>query len=114
MKNSIPFLFAVVFCAAAATGCISRHETIHRDVERIKVQFENETAGRIFYEKLSRMPDMNHQESNVSFGIPLVLDYERKVVSDNNDKFNRAIRECDVNGDGMITVVEAKIFSGRP
>jgi hypothetical protein len=87
---------------------------VHRGAERVKVQFENEAAGRIFYEKLSRMPNGEQRESKTEFSIPIIFDYEYKVVMDNNDRFNRAVRECDTNGDGIITETEAKIFAARP
>ena len=50
MKTTLlPLLLAA---AGLPTGCIHHHETVYRDVERVKVEFENDTAGRLFYEAL--------------------------------------------------------------
>ena len=114
MNRSILSLSVIVACAGLSAGCVSQHSTVHKGVERARVQFENEAAGRIFYEKLSKMPESDHKESRTEFSIPIVFDYERKVITDGNEKFNDAVRQCDTNNDGNITEVEAKIFAGRP
>jgi len=114
MKNQLKPLLCAAACVVAATGCIHHTSVVHRSMERVRVEFENETAGRIFYEKLSKMPQKERQESRTSLDVPFVFGYERKVISDNNDVFNQAVHECDANGDGKITEVEARIFAGRP
>ena len=114
MKKLLWKLSAVLACAALAGGCINRHTTVHNDVERVRVQFENEAAGRIFFEKLSKLPTLDHKESRTAVCIPIILDYERRVVTDDSEKFNQAVRQCDTNGDGMITETEARIFAARP
>lgn len=50
-----PGLTALLLTALAAlgAGCISTKETVYREEARLKVEFENDTAGRLFYEAVS-------------------------------------------------------------
>lgn len=93
-------------------GCISHEETVYRDSSRLKVDFENDAAGRIFYETLSlekSNPDARMAKTSVS--IPVVFEHNKKVVSGENEHFNNAVRRCDTNQDGKITEQEARIFA---
>ena len=56
MKYTLSILSAAVVAAFLTTGCIHTHETVVRDEPRVSVSFENEVAGRVFYETLSKMP----------------------------------------------------------
>jgi hypothetical protein len=100
---------AVLFLA----GCIDHSETTYRDSERVKVQFETEKAGRIFYEALSKMPYHSTTESHTEVSIPVVFENKYTVKSGENDKFNEAVRRCDTNKDGVITEAEADIFASQ-
>lgn len=103
-----------VLAALLATGCIHTHETVYKDVARVPVEFENEAAGRVFYEALSRRPHSgDRQESRTEVSVPLVFSNEQKVVRGPNEAFNRAVAEADTNKDGRITETEARIFSGN-
>ena len=100
--------------AALNTGCISTEQTVYHDQERVKIEFENDTAGRLFYEALSKQ--QNHRgrtESKSEVSIPVVFDHKRRVVEGESVAFNRAVRHCDTNGDGRITELEARIFAER-
>ncbi len=78
----------------------------------MKVQFENETAARIFYEALSKAPGYeNRSETTTKFEIPVLFHHTRHVVSGSNGAFNRAVERCDTNRDGRITELEAKIYA---
>jgi len=99
-----------VLCLA---GCIHHSETTYRDSERVKVQFESEKAGRIFYEALSKMPFTGRSESNTDVFIPLVFENQNTVKSGENEKFNKAVRRCDTNKDDVITESEAEIFASQ-
>ncbi len=102
-----------VLVAALSAGCIHTERSEVRDESRIPVDFENETAGRIFFEALSRQPNSGKQEESVSkVSLPIVFSNEHRVVRGPNIAFNRAVQECDTNRDGRITETEARIWSG--
>ena len=93
-------------------GCISHEETVYRDTTRVKVEFENDAAARLFYETLSRAPDHHSRtESKTEVSIPVVFDHKQKVVDGTSRKFNEAVAICDSNKDGRITELEAKIYA---
>lgn len=114
MNKSIakPMLAAV--CGLVLAGCITHKSTVVRDVPRTNVVFENDTAARVFYEALSKMPQAKYQsESTTEINIPVIFENERHVVTGPNAAFNAAVAECDSNHDGKITELEAKIFAQR-
>jgi hypothetical protein len=98
--------------AVLAGGCISHNETVTKDVDRRKVEFENESAARIFYEAISHVPNQGTKNEETSkFEIPVVFQYHKHVVSGPNGAFNDAVERCDTNKDGRISETEAKIFA---
>jgi hypothetical protein len=99
--------------ALCLAGCIGHSETRYHDVERVKVQFESEKAGRIFYEALSKMPFHDTVESHTEVSIPVVFDNKYTIKSGENEKFNVAVLRCDSNKDGLITETEAEIFASQ-
>lgn len=106
-------LGSLVLIGWAVTGCIHTNETVVRDEARVRIEFENDAAGRIFYETLSRIQgaeDKTVSRSEVS--LPVVFRHERKVVHGPNRGFNDAVRRCDTNADRRITETEARIFAG--
>jgi hypothetical protein len=103
-------VLGALFCMA---GCIDHSETVYRNPERVKVQFESEKAGRIFYEALSKMPFQGATESHTEISIPVVFNNKTTVKSGESEKFNEAVRRCDTNKDGVITEAEAEIFAGQ-
>lgn len=109
-----PPIVTSLLCGAGlvlSSGCIHHRETVYRDVERARVEFENDTAARIFYETLESQPNRSRGESNTEVKLPLVFEHERKVVSGRNSAFNDAVAACDTNKDGRVTEVEARIFA---
>lgn len=111
-------LLVIPFAATTAllvSGCISHEETVYRDEPRAKVEFENDTAGRLFYETLSKSPkDGRHSESSTEVSLPIIFEHKQKVVGGENVAFNDAVRRCDTNADGRITEQEARIFANQP
>lgn len=106
-------LGSLVLVVWAGTGCIHTNETVVKDEARLPVEFENDTAGRLFYETLSRIQgsgDKTVTRSEVS--LPVVFSHERKTVQGPNVGFNDAVRRCDTNVDRRITESEARIFAG--
>jgi hypothetical protein len=95
-------------------GCITHEETVYKDSERSPVHFENDTAARYFYEKLSRSPaKRSGTESRTEVKVPFVFKDERKVVAGSNTAFNKAVVKCDTDRDGTITEQEARIFASN-
>ncbi|MBM3834638.1 MAG: hypothetical protein FJ403_15470 [Verrucomicrobia bacterium] len=81
-------------------------------MERVKVEFENDAAGRIFYEALSKSHGSPPRtESNTEFELPIVFEHKRRVISGPNTTFNEGVEVCDTNKDGRITEPEARIFA---
>lgn len=114
MKATLPILSAAVVAACLTTGCIHTHETVVRDEPRVSVSFENEAAGRVFYETLSRMPGSgSRRENSTSVEIPIVFEHSIKTVRGPNTAFNEAVSRADTNRDGKITETEANIFAGQ-
>ena len=114
MKKNAIRLITLTTCALALAGCITSKETEVRDVERAKVEFENEAAGRVFYEALSKMKDSgSRNETCTKVELPIIFTREYRVVRGSNGKFNEAVARCDTNKDGRITEAEAKIFAAQ-
>jgi hypothetical protein len=103
---------ALLSTVVLTSGCISSNRTTYREEGRAKVEFENDTAGRMFYETLSRMRGKRDKnESHTEVSIPIVFERKVTVVEGESYVFNEAVQRCDTNHDGKITEVEARIFS---
>jgi len=117
MKNTLNTVnrhcLALAALGVLLTGCITHQSVVYRDVERVKVEFENDTAARLFYETLNRNPGGRHSEDTTRINIPIVFEHEQKVVPGPNVKFNDAVAVCDANKDGRITELEARIFANQ-
>ncbi len=99
-------------CALLLAGCITHESNVTRDAARTSVEFENDSAARIFYEALSHGACRDSQgEATTKFEVPVVFEYKRHVVTGPNAAFNRAVELCDTNHDGKITEAEAKILA---
>jgi hypothetical protein len=112
MKHSLrlnPALFLVIL-AGTLSGCISSRSTSYSDIERVKVTFASERAGRLFYETLSKISTPNREESTNEVSL-ILINFERKTVTGPNYYFNEAVARCDTDKDGTITDEEAQIFS---
>jgi hypothetical protein len=104
---------AVLLAALVAPGCIHTDETVIKDDARRPVEFENDTAARVFYEALSKIPGAGQKtESHTEVSIPVVFSHERKTLRGPNAAFNDAVMRCDTNQDARITESEARIFAG--
>ena len=112
LQNLLPAILGTA--ALLSTGCISHDETIVKDVERVPVSFENDTAGRLFYETLSRTSFRHgRHEDSTKVQIPIVFEHKVRTVTGEGAAFNEAVGRCDTNRDGKITELEAKIFSDQ-
>ena len=112
MINKRLLFTALSLSVVIVTGCISHEETVYRDAERKAVEFENDSAARIFYEALSKTSaNGGRTEVKTEVSLPVVFDHKKKVVSGPNVAFNEAVILCDTNKDGRITEAEARIFA---
>ena len=110
MKTAIP-LCLLAAAWLAGSGCISTERTTYRDAERLKVTFENEAAGRMFYEAMSKPESrVKRSESTTEVSLPIIFEHKQHTVDGDNLVFNSAVRRCDSNGDGTITEMEARIY----
>jgi hypothetical protein len=106
---SLPFAAVAACCLA---GCISTDQTVYREEDRAKVEFENDAAGRIFYETLSKLRGTHDRsESKTEVSLPVVFHHKRRVVEGESLAFNQAVRRCDTNCDARISELEARIFA---
>ncbi len=111
-----PFI-ALTILGISLTGCISHHSTVSQNKSRVSVEFENDTAGRLFYEALSLRPATGRPSGSTTvITIPIIFRCESRsevVNFSDNGKFNDAVAVCDSNQDGKITELEAKIFADQ-
>jgi hypothetical protein len=119
MKTPVTSKFApltgalISVCCCLWTGCITHEETIYRDDPRTRIEFENDTAARIFYEAMSHgsQPKGGRTESKTEVDIPIIFEHKQHVVQGPNAAFNVAVERCDTNRDGKITEAEARIYA---
>jgi hypothetical protein len=112
MQPTKLFLWGALAGGMVLSGCISHEETVYRDAPRTKVEFENETAARWFYEALSKSPTKRGKnESTTEVSVPIIFSHKTHQVTGENGLFNEAVSRCDTNNDGKITELEAKIYS---
>ena len=110
--KTIVSLCLLTLAALLGNGCIATEKTNYRDEARLPVSFENETAGRLFYEALSKAGTQDgRRESKTEICIPIVFEHTQRTVDGENVGFNAAVRRCDTNADGKITELEARIYA---
>jgi hypothetical protein len=112
MKSSKSLATVLILTAAllTQTGCIISQTTSYKDVERAKITFASERAGRLFYETLARMPIKDRPESRRAV-VLVVFNATHRTITGPNRHFNAGVERCDSNGDGTITDEEAQIFA---
>ncbi len=109
-KNFLKVSIAGI-CSLLLAGCIHQESTTIKDVPRTKVEFENDTAARLFYEGLQRASATYKDEVKTEVDLPIIFHHERKIVTGPNAAFNRGVEICDSNKDGKITEDEARIYN---
>ncbi|MCK4628280.1 MAG: hypothetical protein KAT56_04715 [Sedimentisphaerales bacterium] len=119
MRNKIEKMFrlfllltlAVLFCP----GCLimqNKKEYLRRDEPVKKIEFESEEAGRLFHKQRKRNR-CRTQANQKTLVIPFIVVYNKQTELSSNARYNNEIDKCDSNGDGMITLSEARIYSGE-
>lgn len=115
-KSNLLKVLCVPALAVLTAGCISfyhKTEQVRSDEERMKIEFESETAGKLFHDKADAAIRKRNPEGSTQFGVPFVSFYSKTRVVSKNAAYNDELRKCDTNKDGMITDVEARIYSER-
>ncbi len=114
-KKTRFFWLALVTTGVLVSGCITHEETVYRDVSRIDVKFENDTAAGIFYGALARSTSGHGvQDSTTRVTVPFLLHSKQRIVKGDSAVFNEAAARCDANKDGVITEAEARSFAEHP
>lgn len=111
MKTRLVALALNTVGLALCAGCISSHTTSYNDVERVKVSFASEKAGRVFYEALSSVKAQTPREESKNSVNLILIDFERRTVTGPNKFFNEAVSRCDTDQNGTISEQEAEIFA---
>ena len=113
MKLRFPTLTILAASGLLVSGCITHHSTTYIEADRTRVDFENDTAARLFYETLNKHWSGNRSESSTKVEIPFIFESEERTLPSRNKEFNDAVAACDTNHDGRITEQEARNFAGQ-
>jgi hypothetical protein len=102
-------LILFVLLSGVTSGCVTH--TKFQDETRKTVRFSSAEAARIFYEAhLSGSGRVVRHA--VAVELPLIPYRHRTVVTE-NVRFNSAVRNADKNGDGIISLAEARAFADQ-
>ena len=111
------FLKGVLLCFLASTlsGCLAvsmKNKWVYDEASRVSVVFESGEASQIFHSKLrlDALKKGNPYVGSTQFGIPFVVFIDHTIIYE-TAYYNARVREADINGDGVITVEEAKNLS---
>ena len=117
MRNKIEKMFRLFLLLALALlfcpGCLVVHckkEYLRRDEPVKKIEFESEEAGRLFHKQRKRNR-CRTQAGHKALIIPFIVVYNKETELSSNACYNDEIDKCDSNGDAMITLSEARIYS---
>ena len=114
MKVALLRFGILALVATSPTACINSRETVYRQTEPVKVEFENDAAARIFYEAFTKSPESRERnEKTTTFFIPLIVNSHRTEKDSEVFALNSAVRLCDSNADGKITEQEARIYAAQ-
>ena len=103
-------------CAIAGGGCLinsASEKVIEPDAQRMSVQFESEKGMAAFQKEAnSRYRAGGGERGSGALAIPFVIAAAEKRVLSENAFYNTQVRKADVNGDGMISDAEARVYAG--
>jgi hypothetical protein len=106
----------LALCAVAGGGCLinsSNEKVLEPDAPRTSVQFESEKAMAAFQkETQNRYRAGGGERGSGAFAIPFVIAASEKRVLSENAFYNTQVKKADVNGDGTISDVEARVYAG--
>lgn len=108
-----------ILCAAVAAltllpGCItlfSKTEVVRGGETRRPVKFESEAAANEF---LTAFKGQTRDAGGAYLGVPFVTLYSKDTKLSEVAAWNDAVGRCDTDQDGLITQVEATVFTKWP
>ena len=111
MHNVSRILMVLAFLGLAS-GCIAvrmKTKVKFDEPPRVSIKFESAEAASIFYSKLraSKVKSGDPSVENSRFGIPFIIFFDSDTIHA-NAVFNALVEQADINGDGTITLEEAK------
>ena len=113
IRLSLIPLGAMVLCC---TGCLFvRHSTnvVRRDEKLKRIEYDSPEAESLFTSAVAdKRADKSMGNPRVT-AVPFLLWYSRTDELSDNAVFNDAVAACDVNGDRVISVDEARRFQAR-
>ena len=103
-----------VLAVFAFSGCISFYSNkkmVGEDKGTVSVKFENEAAANLFYAALKKQTPTTLESTQ--FGIPFVTFYSSSKVLSDKAMFNKGVKICDWDLNGVITEKEAALYYSR-
>ena len=105
----LPLTIATFICP----GCLvmgDKTEYLRKNEETKKIELESEEAGRLFHRQRRRAEHCT-STSYEHLIIPFICACSKSIKLSSNARYNDEINRCDVNGDGIITLIEARAYS---
>jgi hypothetical protein len=95
---------------ALLPGCLtlfSKTEVVRGEEPRRPIRFENQQAAEAFSKAAK---DRSASLGGTHLGVPFVTLYSKDRQLSDSAHFNDCVTRCDTDQDGVITLVEARIF----
>jgi hypothetical protein len=110
-----PAVPLVVLCGLlpACGGCLfvySREDTVRLNEPKRAVQFQSETAARLFAAASDQRLRGSHEVRTESLTIPFLASISRNSKLSEASLYNDEVAACDADGDGVITDAEASAY----
>ena len=90
----------------------SKHELLRKNETVTTIEFESEEAGILFHKAHRRATGGSGQEEHDCIIIPFIIAHGTHTKLSDNARYNDEISKCDANRDGLITLIEARIYEG--
>lgn len=111
MKRTRMLAAGLAVCSLSLLpGCLtlySKTEVVRSEEPRRPVAFESVEAAEIFDKAVREKPN---SLGGTDISIPFLTLYSRERELSDSAHYNDCVIRCDTNQDGMITLLEAKIF----
>jgi hypothetical protein len=110
-----PAVFLALCAALSCCGCLCVYnytceESVRAEEPKRAVQFESETAARLFCTTVNLRMKSSRDEPSEEIYIPFLTSITRTRRLSEAAYYNDQVAVCDTNGDGLITDVEAVAY----